>query len=300
MSETSHGLGTLLVCGFLGAGKTTFIMEHIKTTGGRTAVLVNEFSDLGVDGQLIQSKNGVHVIEVPGGCICCGQQKDLTENIRKIAEHVRPDMLLIEPSGIAQASGVIMALEDEALAGLVRLDAVIAVIDASTFLEFSEPDFFGTFFLDQVTNADLIVVNKIDMVSPAEREQVSRRVSVLNPSALSVETTFCQIESPLPSGRNRKVLALGNFSLGMECFSMVPGQPNSKERLDQFASAVTKGDFGRVFRAKGIVESPDGEWINLQIVGENVSVTPFHEEARSRITLIGFDLDRTQIRRFVG
>jgi G3E family GTPase len=108
------------------------------------------------------------------------------------------------------------------------------------------------------------------------------------------------MESPLPSGRSKKVLSLGKFGLGMECFSMVPEQPISKTRLDQFTSAITKGNFGRVFRGKGIFPSPDGGWVNLQIVGENVSVTPFHEEVRPRLTLIGFDLDREQVSRFLS
>lgn len=298
--KTPHKLGTLLVSGFLGAGKTTFIMEHVKTSQGKTAVLVNEFGDLGVDGSLIDSKNGVDVVEVPGGCICCGQQEGLKESIRTIAEQIKPDTLLIEPSGIAQASGVINVLEDEVLADVVRLDAVVTIVDASSFLEFSKPETFGTFFLDQVTNADLIVINKTDMVSPEELEKVSRRVSVLNPSALSVETTFCRMESPLPSGRTKKVFSMGRFSIGMECFSMVPGQPISRDRLDQFTSAVVKGSFGRVYRGKGIFPSPEGGWVNLQIVGENVSVTPFSEEVRPRLTLIGYDLDRQQVSRFLS
>ena len=95
-------------------------------------------------------------------------------------------------------------------------------------------------------------------------------------------------------------MSLGRFSLGMECFSMVPGQPISKDRLDRFTSAIVKGSYGRVFRGKGIFPGQDGEWVNLQIVGENVSVTPFHEQVRSRLTLIGFDLDREQISRFLS
>lgn len=298
--NTSHALRTLLIGGFLGAGKTTFIMEHIKSARGSTAVLVNELSDLGIDGSLIDSKSGVHVVEVPGGCICCSAQKGLVESILTIAEQIRPDTLLIEPSGIAQASKVIKALEDEALSGTIRLDAVITIVDASSFLEFSKPETFGTFFLDQVTNADIIIVNKIDIISSTELERVSRRILVLNPSALTVETTFCRMESPLPSGRSRKVLSLGEFELGMECFSMVPEQPISKDQLDQFTSAITKGSFGRVFRGKGIFPSQGGGWVNLQIVGENVSVTPFDENVRPRLTLIGFDLDRKQVSQFLS
>lgn len=297
--KTSPALGTLLVCGFLGAGKTTFIMEQIKNTRGKTAVLVNEFGDLGVDGSLMDSKNGVHVVEVPGGCICCGQQEGLVESIRTIADQIRPDALLIEPSGIAQASEVIKVLESGALSGVVRLDAVITIVDSSSFLEFSKPETFGTFFLDQVTNADMIIMNKTDLVSSTDLERVSRRVSELNPSALAVEAAFCRVENPLPSGRNRIVLSLGKFGLGMECFSVVPEQPVSKDQLDQFTSALLEGKFGQVFRGKGILANPDGGWTNWQIVGKNVSATPLEKEVQPRLTLIGFDLDRKQVSQFL-
>jgi len=297
--ETPFVLGTLLVSGFLGAGKTTFIMERLKTTPGKTAVLVNEFGDLGIDGSLIDSQNGVHVVEVPGGCICCGQQEGMVESIRTLAEQVRPDALLIEPSGVAQASEIVRVLENGTLSGLVRLDAVITIVDSSTFLEFSKPDTFGTFFLDQVTNADMVIMNKTDLVSPTELEQVTRRVSELNPSALAVEAAFCRIESPLPTERNRMVLSLGRFEIGMECFSMALDRPVSRDRLDRFTEAMFEGKFGRIFRGKGILADPDGGRVNWQFAGKTVSVEPLHKEVRPRLTLIGFNLNREQVSGFL-
>jgi G3E family GTPase len=288
----------LLVCGFLGAGKTTFIMERIKSSCGRTVVLVNEFGDLGVDGSLIRSRGGLQVVELPGGCICCTQKQGLAESVRAIAGQIRPDALLIESSGIAEASEVIRVLTDESLSGVIRLDAVITIIDVSTFLEFSEPESFGAFFLDQVANADLIVVNKTDLVSPAERERVARRLLELNPSALPMETSFCRLETPLPSGRNRGVLSLGNFGPEMECVGIAPELPISENQLEKFSLALSRGEFGQVFRAKGLVRVADGGWTNLQFAGGIFSLTPFSEEVRQRITLIGYDLDRRRIGEF--
>jgi G3E family GTPase len=289
----------LLVCGFLGAGKTTFIMEQLRSSRGRTAVLVNEFGDLGIDGSLIRSRGGIHVVEMPGGCICCSQQEGLVESVRTIAGEIRPDMLLIEPSGVAEASEVIKVLTDEPLLGVIRLDAVITIIDASTFMEFSEPGSFGSFFLDQVTNADLVIVNKTDLVSPFERERVARRLFDLNPIALLVETAFCQLETSLPSGRQRQVRSSGHFGLGMECVSIVPELPIFENQLEKFAHALSRGEFGQVFRSKGLLRVEGGRWVNLQFAGGTPTLTPFHEEGRSRITLIGFNLDRKRISEFL-
>src|SRR5690606_25325624 len=130
----------------------------LKSARGRAAVLVNEFGSLGIDGSLIRSAGGIDVVEMPGGCICCSQQAGLVESIATIREEIRPDLLLIEPSGVAEASEVLKVLAAPALAGVIRLDAVITVLDASTFFEFSDPEAFGSFFLDQITHADLLLV----------------------------------------------------------------------------------------------------------------------------------------------
>src|SRR6266567_3784969 len=183
MSAVQGAIRTYLVSGFLGAGKTTFILEQLKNTGSRVAVLVNEFGELGIDGALIRSRSGFDVVEMPGGCICCSQRDGLAESIRRIAVEMEPELLLIEPSGIAEISEVLKVLAGPSLAGVIRLDAALTVIDAETFLEFSEPDGFGTFFLDQVVNADLILVNKIDLVAPAELAAIERRVEELRPGA---------------------------------------------------------------------------------------------------------------------
>ena len=296
--KTSSAPNALLVCGFLGAGKTTFIVERIKSSSGRIAVLVNEFGDLGIDGTLIRLEGGLEVIELPGGCICCSQKDGLEKSVRTIAETIGPDELLIEPSGVAEASEVIKALTGEALTGVIRLDAVITIIDSSTFLDFSEPEAFGAFFLDQVTNADLVIANKTDIVSSAERERVAKRILELNPSALAVETSFCRLEAPVPSGRQKSIGSQGNFRPGMECVSIAPGQPVLRQQLDKFFSAVRDGSLGRVFRGKGLIRVAEGGLINFQFAGGTLSATPLNAEARSRIVLIGYNLDRKLINNF--
>lgn len=285
----------LLVCGFLGAGKTTFILERIKSSTGRTAVLVNEFGSLGIDGTLIRSKGGLDVIELPGGCICCTQKDGLVNSVRSIADNIGPDFLLIEPSGVAEASQITSALTDQTLSGVIRLDAVITIIDSSTFLEYSQPEAFGDFFLDQVMSADLIIVNKTDLVSPAEREQIVRRIVELNPSAMPVESSFCRYEAPLPAGREKSVSCAAGFGPAMECVGITPGLPISRQQLEKFSIALSAGEFGRVFRVKGLITIAEGGLIDLQFAGGALSSTPFSEEVRPRIVLIGYNLDRKRI-----
>lgn len=291
-------LPALLVCGFLGAGKTTFIMERLKSIRGRAAVLVNEFGALGVDGALVASAGGLEVVEIPGGCICCSQRENFVESIRRIAEGIRPDVLLIEPSGIAEASEVIRVLESEALSDAIRLDAAIAIVDASTFLDYSQPEAFGSFFLDQVTNANLIVVNKTDLVSPTELERAVQRILELNPAALTVEAAFCRVDIHLPSQKRKGALSPGRSALSMEFLSIAPELAITEELLSELAQELSSERFGKVFRGKGFLEARDGGLLNLQIVGNTLSATPFQGDVRPRLTLIGHDLERERVSQF--
>jgi MtaA/CmuA family methyltransferase len=291
-------LKTWLICGFLGAGKTTFILELLKSTQGRTAVLVNEFGTLGIDGSLIRSSGGIDIVELTGGCICCSQQAELVESIRTIAEEVRPDTLLIEPSGVAETSEILKVLANVTLARVIRLETVVTVIDATSFLEFSEPEAFGSFFLDQVTNADLVLLNKTDLVSATQRELVEHRLVDLNPGALAMATSFCRMEVGLPSGRTREIRPFDSTGTTMESLSIVPVTPLDEQRRDALAVALADGYFGQVFRGKGFLPAPDGRWVNLQIVGNDLSLTPCSDVMPARLTLIGYDLDGERVRDF--
>jgi G3E family GTPase len=298
----AHGpVKTWLVSGFLGAGKTTFILEQVKRSGARVAVLVNEFGELGMDGALIRSKGGIDVVEMPGGCICCTQKDGLAESVQLIASQLRPELLLIEPSGIAESSEVLKVLAAMTLDGVIQLEAAIAVIDAETFLEFSAPDTFGPFFLDQVVNADLILVNKSDLVSQAELAVIEQRLDALRTGSLLLRTEFCRMEEELPAGRDSAPVSPGSAASvpAMECVSVTPGMPLSAQDLEQFLAELACGGFGRVVRGKGFLQVTDKGWQNLQIVGERVALEAFPAAVEPRLTMIGYGLDGERLRKFM-
>jgi Ni2+-binding GTPase involved in maturation of urease and hydrogenase len=300
--SAAHGpVKTWLVSGFLGAGKTTFILEQVKRSGARVAVLVNEFGELGMDGALIRSVGGIDVVEMPGGCICCTQKEGLAESVQRIASQLRPELLLIEPSGIAESSEILKVLTAMTLDGLIRLEAAIAVIDAETFLEFSAPDAFGPFFLDQVVNADLILVNKSDLVTPTELAEIEQRLDALRPGSLLLKTEFCRMEEELPAGRCIAPISSGGVASvpAMECVSVTPGMTFSNQDLEQFLAELARGGFGRVVRGKGFLQVMDKGWQNLQIVGGRVALEPFPAVAEPRLTLIGYGLNGGRLREYV-
>ena len=291
---------TRLVGGFLGAGKTTFILEQLQVTGAKVAVLVNEFGKLGIDGDLIRLKGGIDVVEMPGGCICCSQKQGLLGSIRSIAQEICPELLLIEPSGVAEISELLQVLSDPSLNGVIRIDAVITVLDAETFLEFSEPEAFGLFFLDQVRSADLVLVNKADLVSPQVLAEIEGRVASLNPAALVVRTEFCRLEQPLPQDSKRpEHQAQNRIPLGIDCLSVIPGKMFSQQTFDALLQQLASGRFGRILRGKGFIELAGEGWMNLQLVSGAARMEPLTSAMTSRLTLIGFDLKEDELKKFM-
>lgn len=297
--KRAKSLKTLLVGGFLGAGKTTFVLEQIARSGQRVAVLVNDFGELGVDGELIRVRGGIEMVELPGGCVCCTQKSGLLESVQRIAAEFAPDLLLIEPSGVAETSELLQALSDPSLDGVIEVEAVVTILDAVTFLEFSEPDAFGLFFLDQVKSADLILINKADLVPQETLERIEERVRRLNPAALPWATSFCRTELVLPAATARPP-ATGSellHGLGIESVSLVPGLL-SESRLAAFLDEVGSGSFGHILRGKGFLAVENQGVVNLQIVAGRWVAEEMDRQLSPRLTLLGFDLDRQRIRAF--
>lgn len=291
---------TKLIGGFLGAGKTTFITEQLQGNGKKVAVLVNEFGRLGIDGELIRLRGGIEVVEIPGGCICCSQREGVVASIHRIVEEIAPELLLIEPSGVAEISELLQVLTDRSLAGVIELSAVVTVIDADTFLEFSEPEAFGLFFLDQVRCADLVLINKCDLVTAETLEAIEERIAQHNPEAVTLRSRFCRVDGPLPEfGHHPRRWRQTPEPLDLDCVSVVPQRAFSQKEMDRFLSGIKRGSFGRVMRGKGFMEVEGWGWLNLQVVSGKAQVRRLQASVAPRLILIGFGLNSEKVRGFV-
>lgn len=289
---------TSLICGFLGAGKTTFIRNRLRQSSGKTAVLVNEFGTLGLDGAGIFQSGGLQVVELPGGCICCSQQLHLEEAILDICRRFGPERLFIEPSGVAEASGILRVLTSAVLVDQIILDGVITVIDAETFLEYAEPDAFGTFFLDQIQQADLILINKGDLVSSRHLDKVEQKILALNNRALVTATSFGQLAAALPQRQHRATHTetIDHIAWGHACLE--PVVPLPFHAIEALGAKLTEGFFGNIFRAKGVIPLAGGDCIELQAVGRRWQIMKPSSAISPRFICIGFDLRIQELAEF--
>ena len=182
----------LLIAGFLGAGKTTLLRHILRWPGdlSRTAVLVNEFGQIGIDGELLQGFQ-TPVYELTNGCICCTLQGDLLRTVEEILTKFDPLRLIIEATGVADPFDILGFLKGFRLKSQFSDPKVITVLNADLW---PGRDYFGPLFFNQIKAAHLLLFNKVDLLTKEEVPKCLEEVRTVNPVCSIVPTHFCHID----------------------------------------------------------------------------------------------------------
>ena len=280
-----------LIGGYLGAGKTTLVNHLLRNAGEhRLAVLVNEFGELPIDADLIEARDG-NLISISGGCICCSFGSDLLAALMQMRERVDAiDHLLIETSGVALPQSIVQSLS---LLPDLALDGVIVLADAETIEARARDRYMGDTVLAQLAHADIIVLNKIDLVSPERLGAISHWLSETTPHARVVPSRNADIpleiivgqHAPRPSDKIFTRLSCRHHTAQYETLGLEIDAPRDPERL---AAALAATDSG-LLRAKGFVRGFDGTFAALHVVGRRASVEPASGwiEGPGRLVCIG-------------
>ncbi len=188
MPPNSSRVPVTVITGALGVGKTTAVMAAFahRRPEERWAVLVNEFGRVGIDGPVMEEA-GLAVREVAGGCICCTAGLELRVGLVRLLREVRPDRLLIEPSGVARPATVIDVLRSEGLAEHVEVRAVITLVHPAAFLRPTES--WSDAYADQVLLGDVLVANHADECTPEQLDAFRAKAAALQPAKLAIGVT---------------------------------------------------------------------------------------------------------------
>jgi len=196
MNRKSSQIPLTIIGGFLGSGKTSLVNHILNNTHNkRVAVLVNDFGEINIDAKLIVSVEG-ETVSLANGCVCCSIRDDLLTEVLKLFDgDVVPEHIVIETSGVSKPISVAETFLNPATQSLVDVQNMITVLDADLVID-DQADYTDLAY-SQIAVADLVVINKTDLVSPKRLEAVRKKVADIVPRACILETTFGEVSLDL-------------------------------------------------------------------------------------------------------
>lgn len=280
----------LIVSGFLGAGKTTFIKELARRTSEKLVVFENEYGQVGIDGDRLKSQK-MDVWEMAEGCICCSMKGDFTASVLTIANVLNPDCLVVEPTGLGLLSSILENLSKIEYERISLL-APVALVDVGAY-ETSIRE-FGDYYRDQIKNASQILLTK--SINSEENVALTAQLRSLNakaPIVADYRTSDDQWWSDVMNRRwNETVKALPPQSanrLELEHLALTDVFATSLEELASWINGLLSGRFGFVFRAKGLLPI-NGQWGLFDLVDGTVTIESCDEAPQAKIVVIGRNL----------
>ncbi len=316
MSDPAHLIPVTVLTGYLGAGKTTLLNRILSENHGRKyAVVINEFGELGVDNDLVVDTDE-EVFEMNNGCICCTVRGDLIRIVGGLVKRRgKFDGIIIETTGLANPAPVAQTFfVDEGVRSRTRLDAIVTVVDAKN-LPARLAD--SAEAAAQLAFADVIVLNKTDLVTTAELEAVEAEIRKINRFATihRTERSAVDIGAVLDRGAFdlQRILAdvQPDFLTDSEhehnddinSMSFELSRPVDPERFNAWISQLLAEKGQDLLRTKGILHYPGEnrrfafQAVHMIADGDFIGPWPAGEDRRSRLVFIGRNLNRPQLRR---
>lgn len=305
--------------GFLGAGKTQLIKKLIEEGyyKERIAIIENEFGEVSIDGEILKRTNTL-VKEINAGCICCQVTGDFKESIIDVVENCNVDRLLVEPTGVAKLSDIKKVFNEKELKDVAQLEKSVTVVDAQKFDLYLCN--FKSFFVNQIKNADIIVLSRIQNIDNNEVKRLNEEISKINSQAIILSSDWSNTKASevLPKSflikeksekKNKISLKQGKFNGAtikkdksdenmFESFALKIDRDVSKEELlSKFNFIKNSLEFGKIVRAKGIVNTKNGkEQFDYTLSEINMEKIAYRGEAI--ISFIGTNLDKDKIKKF--
>ena len=309
-------LPVVVLTGYLGAGKTT-LLNHILSTQSsmKIAVIVNEFGEQGIDNDLVISADE-EIFEMNNGCICCNVRGDLVRILSiLLRKKDQLDAILIETTGLADPAPVAQTFFiDEEINRHLKLDAIITVVDAATFLKRVEDSHES---IEQIAFADIAVINKIDQVSPHVSEEVINKVTSINNHVRIIESIRGRVNPDELIGHGffdlERILDVEpeffednphEHDTSINSLSLISDLAIDQRKFDTWISQVLSENGEDILRTKGIFDfGPDHieryAFQSVHMMAEGNFIGPWKgpQDRYSRLVFIGRNLDETELRK---
>lgn len=293
----------LVISGFLGAGKTTFIKALAKRTRRDFAVMENEYGEVGIDGSLLSQDSsgqagGLNIWEMTEGCICCSMKADFASSILTIANTIDPEYLVVEPTGVGLLSKVIENIRQIEYERISLLSP-ITMVDGNSFDRYLVQ--YPEIYRDQLEAAGSILVTKMENAQQAERERLAERLRGINPRAEICLAHYSQNPGTWFEGLLGQTLSGISSTSGeiappaLEQLGLTGIELGSGDELVLFLQGVVAGVFGDICRAKGYLRVGEA-WLRFDVVDKTYTITGIEPMPDSRGVFIGSSLKRGLLR----
>jgi G3E family GTPase len=249
-----------LITGPLGSGKTTLLRHLLDVVPQKIAILMNEFGEIAIDSQIIEGKN-IRMAELGGGCVCCSLLGEFEAAVTEVIDTVHPDLIIVETTGVAEPDALMFDIQENL--PRVRLDGVVTVADADAMVRYPR---LGQTGRAQIEAADIILLNKVDLVSTEELAEVKSRLAQLNEHAPILPTQRCQVDPDVLFGTSQAHEVnppQHRHQLSMESFSYVSAATLERGCFEAFVERLSPV----VVRAKGFVRFPEGVYLFNYVAG---------------------------------
>ncbi|KNY25353.1 CobW family GTP-binding protein [Pseudobacteroides cellulosolvens] len=313
-----------VISGFLGAGKTTLIKKMLqeKLHNEKIVIIENEFGEIGIDGSILKI-SGLEIKEINSGCICCSLVGDFGNAIEEVVTRLKPDRIIIEPSGVGKLSDVIKACRTHKLKYLFEINILAAVVDVLKFQIYINN--FGEFFENQIKHARTIFLSRTQNIDEKKVESIAASIRKINSSsnivttpwdkltaeqivAVSEQDARIALENQMPI-RNAVVLKRHKDGCNCGCHCKEKHEHKADEVFDVWGVETpkvfdegklkklilrleSKKDFGMVLRGKGILQVGCDKWIQFDYVHGETQINASSADYTGRICIIGSGLKK--------
>ena len=295
----------LIISGFLGAGKTTFIKEMVRKSNKYLVILENENGQNNIDSREL-SDNGpadLKLLEFMEGCVCCTQKDTFSNTILTISAGINPEYLIVEPTGVGKLSNIIAAIQKVSYENIVLLKPVVVISPRGFYDCMAE---YPEIYKDQLSYAHTVVLSKIENESPDVIARVTADILAVNPDAeiitehYSVKDTDWWNSLLLSDGEVIENVKENNESSEIMTVDVNCAVMGSISELVVFLEDAIRGCFGNMTRAKGVLKAGN-EWVRFDVADSLYCIIGEEsEEPVTQCVFFGKDIDKAHLYERLG
>ena len=287
----------LVVSGFLGAGKTTFIKELIKRTGREIAVLENEYGDTNLDSQDIQESGELKVWEFAEGCVCCSKKDSFANTIIAVSASLDPEYLVVEPTGVGKLSNIMANIEKVSYEKIVPLKPLVVLAPVSYYENMAE---YEELYTDQIAAAARVIYSKIENEDEDYMAQVSSEIRKINKTAAISDTPYKMHEDAwwdeilsdtydetdsVDDGEDNDSDVIP-LSAKLEQVSFRDVSLTSVSELILLLEDVLRYELGNITRAKGVIKTGH-DYVRFDLADRRYAISGADEAIDNQAVFIG-------------